>query len=338
MNAGKTYPVTLVEAVRYFSTADFATEYFAKMRWPSGVCCPHCGSTDVAYLANQRRWQCREKHPRRQFSAKVGTIFEESPLGLDKWFVAVWCITNAKNGISSCELARALGVTQKSAWFMLHRVRHAMHVGGFEKFSGECESDETFVGGKAKNMHLSRRKEKIHGTGGAGKAVVHGIIQRGDKPKKVSSKVTATVVGNVKRKTLAPIIQDTVEAGSHVYTDALKSYDGLSLNYVHQVIDHAQEYVRGRVHTNGMENFWSLLKRAISGTYVSVDEPHLQRYVDEQVFRFNERKLNDGERFTTVLPGVVGKRITYKELIGSSDVEDAQETEVAGIGGAELVN
>jgi transposase-like protein len=312
--------MTLIEAVRYFSDADFATDYFAKMRWPNGVCCPHCGSMNVGYLKNQRRWQCYEKHPRRQFSAKVGTIFEESPLGLDKWFVAVWCITNAKNGISSCELARALGVTQKSAWFMLHRVRHAMHVGSFVKFTGECESDETFVGGKSRNMHKSRRQEKIHGTGGAGKAVVHGILERGTDDS--TSKVTAKVVGNVKRKTLAPIIRETVEAGSHVYTDALKSYDGLSPDYLHEVIDHAECYVRDRVHTNGMENFWSLLKRAINGTYVSVDEPHLGRYVDEEAFRFNERDLNDGQRFTTVLPGAIGKRITYKQLIGQTTPEN----------------
>src|SRR5438552_8637801 len=221
MNAGNTYPTTLIQAVRYFSDRDIATDFFAAMRWPNGVCCPHCGSSAVVYLKNQRRWQCREKHPRRQFSAKVGTIFEDSPLGLDKWFVAVWCITNAKNGISSCELARALGITQKSAWFMLHRVRHAMHVGSFEKFCGTIESDETFVGGKARNMHLSRRREKIHGTGGMGKAVVHGLIERGDK--KRVSKVKATVVPNTRKATLVPLIQQHVETGATIYTDSLQS-------------------------------------------------------------------------------------------------------------------
>jgi hypothetical protein len=214
METETTYPKTLVEAVKYFSDPDFATEYFSKMRWPDGVCCPHCGSTAVSYLKVQKRWQCREKHTRRQFSAKVGTIFEESPMGLDKWFVAVWCITNAKNGINSCELARALGITQKSAWFMLHRVRHAMHTGSFQKFAGTVESDETFVGGKAKNMHLSRRQEKIHGAGGAGKAVVHGLIERGSKSKK--SIVKAVVVKNTKASTLVPIIQQHVESGSTV--------------------------------------------------------------------------------------------------------------------------
>lgn len=322
MNAESTQPTTLLEAVKFFSDADVATDYFSKMRWPNGVCCPHCGSTSVAYLKNQRRWQCREDHPRRQFSAKVGTIFEESPLGLDKWFVAVWCITNAKNGISSCELARALGITQKSAWFMLHRVRHAMHVGSFVKMAGECESDESFFGGKAKNMHANRRHERIEGRGSNGKAIVHGILQWGDKTKKITSKVRASVVENTKRGTLAPIIIKNVEKGSRVYTDALRSYNGLDQIFLHQAIDHAECYVKDRVHTNGMENFWSLLKRAIGGTYVSVDAPHLARYVDEEVFRFNERHMDDGQRFNTVLPGVIGKRITYKQLIGSNEAEN----------------
>jgi hypothetical protein len=201
----------------------------------------------VSYLKNQRRWQCSEKHPRRQFSAKVGTIFEESPLGLDKWFVAIWCITNAKNGISSCELARALGVTQKSAWFMLHRVRHAMHTGSFEKkLCGTVESDETFVGGKSANMHLSRRREKIHGTGGMGKAVVHGLIERGDKRKKGEtkeerasrkfSKVRASVVADTKKSTLVPIVTENVAAGANVYTDSLASYNALAALYVHEAV------------------------------------------------------------------------------------------------------
>lgn len=317
MNVQSFSPKTLIEAVQYFSDADIATDFFVKMRWPDGVCCPHCGSVNVGYLKNQRRWQCGEKHPRKQFSAKVGTIFEESPMGLDKWFVAVWCITNAKNGISSCELARALGITQKSAWFMLHRVRHAMHVGSFTKFAGTIESDETFIGGKSRNMHLSRRQEKIHGTGGMGKAVVHGLIERGDKKTKRASRVKATVVPNTKSKTLVPVIEQHVQIGAMVYTDALPSYNALATNYVHEAIDHAECYVRGAVHTNGMENFWSCLKRSINGTYVSVDAPHLQRYVDEQAFRFNERKMNDGQRFNIVLPGVIGKRLTYKALIGT---------------------
>ena len=206
-----------------------------------------------------------------------------------------------------------------------------MHTGSFTKFAGEIESDETFIGGKARNMHKSRRKQAILGTGGMGKAVVHGILERGDEEKK--SRVRANVVTNTKRKTLLPVIRENVEPGSAVYTDALRSYNGLSAEYVHSVIDHAEAYVNGRVHTNGMENFWSLLKRAIKGTYVAVDEPHLCRYVDEEVFRFNERKMNDGQRFKIVLPGTIGKRITYKELIGKNEAENLPGSDGAGNAG-----
>jgi transposase-like protein len=257
-------------------------------------------------------FKCRDC--KKQFSVKVGTIFEDSPLPLDKWFVAVWSITNAKNGISSCELARAIGVTQKSAWHMLHRVRHALTVGSFDKFTGEVESDESYVGGKSSNMHASRRKRKIVARGVAGKDIVHGVLHR--SPVKGGSKVRAAVVPDGKRHTLTGAIRANVETGATVYTDTHPSYHLLGQEYVHQMIDHAQAYVAGRCHTNGLENFWSLLKRSINGTYVAVDAPHLGRYVDEQVFRFNERKLNDAQRFAVAMPGVVGKRLTYKELIG----------------------
>jgi transposase-like protein len=306
-------PESLMEAAQYFADLDVCHAYMERLKWPDGtIRCPHCNGEKIGRIQSRRAFQC--KTCRKQFSVKVGTIFEDSPLGLDKWFVAVWCITNAKNGNSSCELARAIKVTQKSAWFMLHRVRTAMHTGSFDKFTGVVESDETFVGGKAKNMHHSRRQEKIKGTGGVGKAVVHGVMARAGKGG--TSKVIATVVPNTKGKTLAPIIRTVVEPGSHVYTDSLASYNALSADYVHAAVDHAHRYVDGAVHTNGMENFWALFKRCIYGTYVSVDEPHLQRYVDEEVFRFNERKLTDGERFHAIMPGVVGKRLTYKALIG----------------------
>jgi transposase-like protein len=309
-------PETLMEAVSYF-TPDVCFKYMVSIKWPDGnICCPECGSVDVGTIASRRLFQCKAVECRKQFSVKVGTIFEDSALPLEKWLISVWCITNAKNGISSCELARAVGMTQKSAWHVLHRIRTAMSCGSFEKFTGTVESDETFVGGKAKNMHLSRRQEKITGTGGIGKAVVHGLIERGSKTKK--SKVKAVVVKNTKASTLVPIIQQHVETRSTVYTDSLPSYNALKVEYVHDAIDHAECYVKGAVHTNGMENFWCLLKRTINGTYVSVDEPHLGRYVDEQAFRFNERGTDDAGRFALVMPGVVGKRLTYKELIGQN--------------------
>ena len=307
-------PKTLMEAVQYFSDPDVTLKTIVELRWPDGVCCPTCASKDVRFLSTRRIWECKHKHPKKQFSAKVGTIFEDSPLGLDKWFVAIWQIANCKNGVSSYEIHRALGITQKSAWFMLHRIRLAMKAGSFEKMDGTVEVDETFVGGLAKNMHKHKREQKIKGTGSAGKAVVMGILRRGTK--KSSSKVKAMVIKNTDKETMHPIVREHVEPGSVLYTDTWAAYRGLAPDYQHEVVNHAVEYVRGSVHTNGAENFWSLIKRSIKGTYVSVEPFHLGRYLDEQSFRFNERELEDGGRFKNVLGSVTGKRITYRELIG----------------------
>lgn len=315
METTESLPTTLIEAVRYFANLDRCTEIMAGMRWPNGPECPVCGSKEHSYLKTRRVWKC--KSCKKQFSVKVGTVMEDSPIALDKWFVAMWMIANDKNGVSSYEIHRALGITQKSGWFLLHRIRVAMKTGSFTKFAGVCESDETYVGGKAKNMHRSRRHERIAGRGSVGKDIVHGLLERSEGENE--SKVKARVVENVKGKTLCPYVRDSVEDGSTVYTDALQSCNALMANYVHDTVDHAVEYVRGTVHTNGLENFWALFKRCVHGTYVAIDAPHLQRYVDEEVFRFNERKKNDGQRFETLLPGVVGKRLTYKALIGKTD-------------------
>jgi len=305
-------PTTLIDAIRYFSDPDVCLQTMVKVRWPNGVKCPTCGSERVAFLANQRRWQCSTKHSKRQFSAKVGTIFEDSPIGLDKWLPIVWLLTNCKNGISSYEVARDLGVTQKTAWFMDHRVRLAMQSGTFwGKLEGEIEADETFIGGLARNMHKNK-KGKITGTGGAGsgKAVVMGLVDRKNK------QVRIVHVPNVQRDTLQTQVRKYVQGGSYVFTDAWLGYHGLDREYVHKVIDHAEAYVQGNVHTNTIENFWSLLKRGLKGTYVSVEPFHLFRYLDEQAFRYNERKGNDGDRFTRVLSQVTGRRLTYKQLTG----------------------
>lgn len=302
-------PNTLIEAVRYFSDEDRCNEYMKQIKWPDGrITCPKCNSDRIGEVKTRKMLRCKDC--RKQFSYKVGTIFEDSPLGLDKWFVAVWCITNAKNGISSYELHRALGVTQKSAWHMLHRVRLAMQDGNLTKLKGTVEADETHVGGKAKNMHKAKRKQRIKGTGHVGKTIVQGVLERGGR-------VIAGVVHNHKRSTLQPNVRATVEPGSMVYTDQLASYVGLEDQYVHETVDHALTYVRGDVHTNGMENFWALLKRCIHGTYIAVMPWQLSRYVDEQAFRFNERHKNDRQRFDTVMAGVVGKRLPYAELIAA---------------------
>lgn len=315
MNTKNGAPETLVDAIRYFADPDTCLDFMVTMRWPNGVKCPSCGSTEVTFLSNQSRWKCRTRHPRQQFSAKVGTIFEDSPIGLDKWLPAVWMLVNDKNGISSYEVARALGVTQKTAWFMLHRIRLAMHTKSFGKIGGEIEVDETFIGGKARFMHKGRRAKAITGTGGAGKVAVMGMLER--SVRKGHSKVRMAVVPNVRRSELDSRVRANVKEGSEVFTDALKSYDSLSQGFIHGVIDHSVAYVDGKIHTNGLENFWSLLKRGVKGTYVSIEPFHIFRYVDEQAFRFNNRKDNDGGRFVRVLRSIIGKRITYRALIGA---------------------
>ncbi len=290
-----------------------------QLRWPNGVCCPTCGRADVRFIKTRRIWECRETHPKRQFSAKVGTIFEDSPIDLGKWFAAIWMVANCKNGISSYEMHRALGVTQKTAWFMDHRIRLAMKTGTFVKMSGEVEADETYIGGLAKNMHKDKRARKFKGTGGSGKAAVFGVVERGDDNR--TSRIKTSHIPNVKRRTLAPEVRTNVEPGATIYTDALKSYLGLSDAYTHETIVHAIELVHGNIHTNNVENFWSLLKRTLKGTYVSVDPVHLDAYLDEQAFRFNEREHNDGARFRKVASSVAGRRLTYAELTGKNDTE-----------------
>jgi transposase-like protein len=291
-----------------FDTKEKAHDYLVNLRWPTGVIpCPECGGTAHYFLATQCRWKC--KGCKRQFSVKVGTIFEDSPIGLDKWLIAVWLITNCKNGISSCELARDLKVTQKTAWFMNHRIRLALQNGSFDKLADDVEIDETYIGGKARNMHKHVKAKRITGTGGKDKTVVFGMIERGGD-------VKTQVIARPKKGTVEKIIADNVLQGCRVYTDALPSYNGLTEWFQHQVIDHAKSYVDGTVHTNSMENYWSLLKRTLSGTYVSVEPFHLHRYLDEQSFRFNERKGNDGDRFVLAASQIAGKRLTYKKLIG----------------------
>ncbi len=328
-------PTTLVEAVRYFSDPDTCLNFMVSLRWPDGVVCPRCGSREVIFLANARVWKCRVKHDSQKFSVKVGTIMEDSPIGLDKWLPAIWLLVNAKNGISSYELHRALGVTQKTAWFLLHRIRLAMQHGAFDKMSGTVEADETLIGGKARFMHKDRKDKTLKkGRGSAGKTVVMGLLERhasekekekiidtldyDPKKDKKASRVKVSVVSNTKRKTLQQEVKANVQAGSAVFTDALASYTGFAPTYVHDFVDHAETYVTGHVHTNGIENFWSLLKRAIKGTYVSVEPFHLFRYLDEESFRFNERKITDSERFVEVMANLAGKRLTYQALTGKS--------------------
>ncbi len=311
------FPTTLQQAILYFSDADNCVNFLSQMRWPNGVECPICDSKELSYLSTRRLWKC--KACKKQFSVKVGSIMEDSPIGLDRWLAAIWLIANAKNGISSCELARSLGMTQKSAWFVLHRIRKAMQSGSLDRqLSGHVEVDETYIGGKARNMHrsaLAKRVEKFATpyTGrnqNIGKIAVMGLLERH------GGEVRTMVVEGTKRRHLHGEVVKHVEAGSHVYTDALRSYRNLENDYIHGVINHAEKYVDGQIHTNGIENFWSLLKRSIKGTYVSVEPFHLFRYLDEQTFRFNTRKGTDADRFVKAAAALTGKRLTYDELIG----------------------
>jgi hypothetical protein len=318
-------PETLLEAVQYFSNPENALQFFVGVRWPKGVTCPNCGSKGVTFLANARVWKCKTVHPKQKFSAKVGTIFEDSPIGLDKWLPAMWLAANCKNGISSYELHRGIGVTQKTAWFMLQRIRLAMHNGSVEKMSGTCEADETYIGAKARYMHKDRRT----GVGDAGikKTPVQGILMRAKDNK--APRVVLKVVPNTRRPELCGNVRKYVLKGSTVCTDALMSYDDLGRDYDRRIIDHMVSYAQGNVHTNGLENFWSLLKRALKGTYVNVEPFHLFRYLDEQAFRYNERKHEDGDkgRFLLALQGVVGKGIKYAQLIAAEGGDGPHPTE-----------
>jgi len=314
-------PKTLQEAIRYFSNEQVCIDAVAKMRWPDGAQCPACLAKEPYYLKTQKRWKCRDC--RRQFSVKLGTIFEDSPIPLQKWMPAIWLLTNCKNGVSSWEIHRALGVTQKTAWFMLHRIRLGMKEnyghGPLNKLGGpenEVEVDETFVGGRKQNMHKDRALRYEQKGGAQGKAVVQGILDR------TAREVRAKVMPNVKRETLQAEILKQVKYGSRVYTDDAVAYEqGMQWRFVHDMVNKTETYVRGRVHVNGMENFWSLLKRGLRGTYVAVEPFHLDRYLDEQVFRFNNRKkpMDDYARFEKVLGQIAHKRLTYAELTGKTD-------------------
>jgi transposase-like protein len=312
-------PRTLLDAVSYFANPDNCLEFLKSRRWPNGVVtCPTCGNAHVRFDRKRRVWECNNRHAKRQFSIKVGTIFEDSPLGLDKWLPTVWMIANCKNGMSSHEIARAIGVTQKTAWFMLHRIRLAMqNSDGGGKLGDDVEVDETYIGGKARNMHAKKRKALMSDRGQhksnrwAGKVAVMGLLER---KADATSRVRTMPLENVRQHRVHGAIAETVEKGTTVYTDALPSYRSMD-DFEHKFIDHAEKYVDGQVHTNGLESYWSLLKRALGGTYISVEPFHLFRYLDEQAFRFNNRKQTDAQRFSDAINGIIGRRLTYKDLI-----------------------
>jgi transposase-like protein len=310
-------PKTLTQAIRHYSDPQTCINAVAMMRWEDGSpVCPRCnaaqGTRNHYWLKTQKRWKCYSC--RKQFSVKVGTIFEDSPLGLDIWLTALWMLCNCRNGVSSYEIARATGIDQKNAWFVLQRLRFVMRdTRPVMLGDGPVEADEAFIGGKPKNMHRKRRLQRQTGAHGySEKAVVFGMLDRGTR------EVRAQVVPNVKRETLQKAILDRVGFGSTVYTDGFHAYDKLGASgFVHETVNHVEEYVRGQVHTQAIENFWSCLKRSLSGTYIAVEPFHLDRYLDEQMFRFNNRiGHDDGSRFQKALGQVSGKRLTWVELTG----------------------
>lgn len=317
---------TLQQAIKYFSDEQVCIDTVAAMRWPNGPICPSCGHKEHYYLKSQRRWKCKECY--KQFTVKLGTIFEDSPIPLTKWLPALWLLVTCRNGISSYEISRDLGVSQKAGWFMLQRLRLALQSGSLTKLGGpgsEVEADETFIGAKAKNMHASKRamfkaaRESAEMTGDVNyinKAAVWGVLDRQQR------KVRAMVVPKVNREALQNAVLNQVEHGSKIYTDEAKVYRALPKEYTHEFVNHLENYVNGRVHTNGLENFWSLTKRMLSGTYVAVEPFHLHRYLDEAMWRYNNRKddegkkLSDSERFELALSQIAGKRLTFAEVTG----------------------
>jgi transposase-like protein len=318
---------TLQQAIRHFSDENVCIDAVANLRWSDGIpTCPKCVGKDHYYLATQKRWKCKKCG--RQFSVKVGTIFEDSPIPLDKWLTALWMLVNCRNGVSSYEVARDLGITQKSAWFVLHRLRFAMQTGSITKLGGNgapVEVDETFIGGKARFMHKSKRERLSRDggmQGGHGKSVVMGLLERGGK-------VKTAVIPHRKQNMPEKIVRQFVEPGAEVHTDEFQGYYNLKDGYVHKVINHLEGYVKENVHTNGIENFWSCLKRGIGGTYVAVEPFHLFRYVDEQAFRYNHRKdadgnkLTDAQRFELALSQIAGKRLTFAELTGKAGSQES---------------
>jgi transposase-like protein len=314
--SGPYVPKTLEEAIIYFADEDNAFDYAVAVRWPEGVFCPWCNSSDHSFIGTRRIWKC--KGCKKQFSVRVGTIFEDSPIRLGKWFTGIWMLINCKNGVSSYEMHRALGVTQKTAWFLLHRIRAAIKAKSFDKkLSGIVETDESFIGGLFKNMH-DKKKKRIRAEseakgaktqrGAIGKTLVQAVLER-------DGEVRAQILESTHLENRLSFLLEHVEKGAQLMSDELSDSPAIRENFIHEFVNHEQEYVRGNVHCNGVENFWTLLQRTLGGTYVSVEPFHLSAYVDEQAFRFNARKDNDGTRFLKALAMVPTARLTYKELI-----------------------
>ncbi len=298
---------SLIEMLEVFGDEQACIDHLTNLRWRDGAYCPHCGSAKVYHFSNNRAHKCGDC--RKRFSIKVGTIFEDSKISLKKWFIAIYLITSHKKGIASTQLAKDIKVTQKTAWFMLHRLRFASQSRSFNKpLNGTVEIGETFVGGKEKNKLAHKRQKGTQGRSTKTKMAVLGMVERGGNLK-------AKSITKVDTGTMMPIISETVESGSDVMTDEFGGYRNLSADYNHRYITHSVgEYVNGNIHTNTIEGAWSLFKRGVVGIHHHICRKHLDHYLNDFTYRYNTRHLNEGERVNDFLSGC-GGRLTYRKLV-----------------------